>query len=172
MQRLPWTSRTFHFDLPEGWIFNILERLEGTHVRIESMMQGIDEQFATHRLGGKWSLKDHIGHLTDLESLHDGRIEDFLNRKNILRAADMQNLKTEQAGHQEKMLATLMEEFRNVRHHFIQRFRALDDETLRFQSLHPRLQVPMKPVDMAFFVAEHDDHHLASMREILLNHIQ
>jgi len=25
----------------------------------------------------------------------------------------------------------------------------------------------MRPVDMAFFTAEHDDHHLASIREIM-----
>jgi len=28
---------------------------------------------------------------------------------------------------------------------------------------HPRLKVRMRLVDLAYFVAEHDDHHLASM---------
>jgi hypothetical protein len=32
--------------------------------------------------------------------------------------------------------------------------------------VHPRLQQPMRVVDMAFFVAEHDDHHLARMTQL------
>ncbi len=32
---------------------------------------------------------------------------------------------------------------------------------LATNTLHPRLQQPMSAVDLAFFVAEHDDHHLA-----------
>jgi len=33
-------------------------------------------------------------------------------------------------------------------------------------ALHPRLQQPMRVLDMAFFTAEHDDHHLARMTEL------
>ena len=34
-------------------------------------------------------------------------------------------------------------------------------------ALHPRLQAPMRLLDLAFFVAEHDDHHLATISELL-----
>ena len=34
-------------------------------------------------------------------------------------------------------------------------------EDLNKSALHPRLQTPMKIIYLAFFVAEHDDHHLA-----------
>ena len=33
---------------------------------------------------------------------------------------------------------------------------------------HPRLRVPMNLVDHAFFVAEHDDYHLARITELLI----
>jgi hypothetical protein len=33
--------------------------------------------------------------------------------------------------------------------------------------MHPRLKQPMRLVDHLFFVAEHDDHHLALIRELL-----
>jgi hypothetical protein len=39
----------------------------------------------------------------------------------------------------------------------------LTDEDLDKSSLHPRLMKPMKIIDLAFFVAEHDDHHLAQI---------
>lgn len=31
---------------------------------------------------------------------------------------------------------------------------------------HPRLGQPMSVVDLCFFVAEHDDHHLATITEL------
>lgn len=169
MQRLPWTARTFQFDIPEGWIYNILERLEGTGPRLKFLLRNVTEALASQRMDGKWSLKEHIGHLIDLEELHEGRIDDFLEGKKILRAADMQNIKTQQANHNSKTLPELLDAFDKSRKSLMDRFRNMDDGSMSFKSMHPRLQVLIKPVDMAYFVAEHDDHHLASMREILNN---
>ncbi len=59
-----------------------------------------------------------------------------------------------------------MAEFRKVRGHFIGRLEELEDEVIARPSLHPRLQRPMTVVDMAFFVAEHDDLHLTLITEI------
>jgi hypothetical protein len=35
-------------------------------------------------------------------------------------------------------------------------------------SLHPRLQQPMRMIDHAYFVAEHDDHPIERIRAIAL----
>jgi hypothetical protein len=32
---------------------------------------------------------------------------------------------------------------------------------------HPRLKAPMRAIDHLYFVAEHDDHHLAMIEEFL-----
>lgn len=164
MQRTKWTERQFTFDLPEGWIFNILERLRGTPARIVELTLSLSKDELTFKPDGKWSIQEHIGHLADLEELHEGRIDDFLAGKEVLRAADMSNAKTETANHNEKDIHRLLENFRIARNHFIRRLASLDDETYRYNSLHPRLKVFMRPIDIAFFTAEHDDHHLASMR--------
>ena len=166
MQRTPWVNRKFQFDIPPGWLFNILERLRGTGSRIKELTAGIPDAKAGLRNGPAWSIKEHIGHLTDLEELHSGRINDFVFRKTVLRAADMQNKKTEEAKHNEKPLVILISEFINARNSFLEHFEKLDDDALNFQSMHPRLQILMRPVDMAFFTAEHDDHHLATMRMV------
>src|SRR5687768_15243098 len=97
MDRTKWTERKFTFDFPDGWIFNIIERLKGTTARLYWITATLSEEELTARPNGKWSIKEHIGHLTDLEELHEGRIDDFLARKEILRAADMSNAKTESA---------------------------------------------------------------------------
>jgi hypothetical protein len=167
MQRAKWTDRKFTFDFPEGWMSNILERLRGTEIRIIYMINNLPEKDCEFKADGGWSIKEHIGHLIDLEDLHEGRIDDFLERKDVLRAADMTNKKTHEADHNSRKLEELISDFFMQRKKFIDRLEALDDETLKLSSLHPRLQTPMRPVDVAFFTAEHDDHHLADIRNIL-----
>lgn len=167
MERSNWTDHKFIFGYPPGWLPNILERLNGTSSRMKEMISTLTEAETGRRHEGKWSIKDHIGHLADLEELHSGRINDFLERKKILRPADMTNAKTNQADHTSKSTQKLLNDFAIKRKHFIQRLHQLDEETHHFKSQHPRLKKLMRPVDMAFFTAEHDDHHLATIREII-----
>jgi hypothetical protein len=167
MERTKWTERKFTFDFPEGWMPNILERLAGTQARLYEMTRNISAAQAALKAGNKWSMKENIGHLTDLEDLHEGRIDDFRERKTTLRAADMSNKKTVEAGHNAKSVDQLINEFGVRREQFIKRLLLLDDATQQFKSLHPRLQIMMRPVDVAYFTAEHDDHHLADIRVIL-----
>jgi hypothetical protein len=61
----------------------------------------------------------------------------------------------------------LITRFSEKRNAFVDELKGLDDETQGFISRHPRLNIPMKPVDMATFTAEHDDHHIASIAEIV-----
>lgn len=167
MERSKWTDRTFTFDYPEGWLPNILERLRGTAARINELTALLSDDDASFKPNGKWSIKENIGHLNDLENLHEGRIDDFLSRKETLRAANMQNIQTEQANHNNKSLQQLLLDFIHKRKQFVARLEQLDDETMKFKALHPRLKIPMRPVDLAFFTSEHDDYHLADMRQIL-----
>ena len=171
MQRTKWIERKFTFDFPEGWIFNIVERLRGTPARLEWITATLGESKLTFQPEGKWSIKEEIGHLSDLEELHEGRINDFLVRKETLRAADMTNAKTVSANHNQRTLNDLLNEFSDTRKKFTERLSMLDDDTLLFKSMHPRLQVPMRTVDMAFFTAEHDDHHIASIRNIINSYL-
>ena len=167
MERTKWVDRKFTFDFPEGWIFDILERLRGTPIRIQEMIMGIPDEKASQRYNGKWSIKENIGHLYDLEALHEGRIDDFMDGKEILRAADMSNVLTHEAHHNDRSADALLQMFTKSRHDFIAKLEDLNDETQMRRALHPRLKVMMRPIDVAYFTAEHDDHHLASIREML-----
>jgi hypothetical protein len=167
MQRTKWTDRKFSFDFPEGWIFNILERLHGTTPRLHALTARISNEHASIRFHDKWSIKEHIGHLSDLELLHIGRIEDFVAGATTLRAADMSNAMTNAANHNEKSISILIEQFHQRRSTLLDMFYQLPDDVQLRQALHPRLQVMMRPVDVAYFTAEHDDHHLASIRFLI-----
>ncbi len=142
----------------------ILERLRGTAARLQEMTASLSREQLTKRKGEAWSIQEHVGHLIDLDELHLGRIDDYINNLPVLRAADMSNKKTYEADHNKAELKNLLATFREEREHFIQRILTLDPLQV---SQHPRLKKPMRVVDMAFFVAEHDDQHLAIMRELI-----
>ncbi|MEM8907073.1 MAG: DinB family protein, partial [Bacteroidota bacterium] len=159
MDRLPWIERIFQLDLPPAWLPNILNRLEGTTVRLQHYAHLTTERDAGQQIDGKWSIKQHIGHLVDLESLHIGRIADFRSGASILRAADMSNRATELADHNQQSIEILIAQFGQQRQDFIQQLKGLPQDVQQLSIPHPRLNQVMRPVDLAFFTAEHDDHH-------------
>jgi uncharacterized damage-inducible protein DinB len=166
VNRTTWIDRSFPHDFPLGSLPNVLERLRGTPSRLEELIGKIPAELLTRHTEGKWSIQEHVGHLGYLEELHDGRIDDFLNRAQVLRAADMTNEKTTKANHNGRPIGELLIAFRSGREQFVRRIERLDETTLSFPSVHPRLKHPMRVADVAFFVAEHDDHHLTSIREL------
>ena len=92
----------------------------------------------------KWSVKQQIGHLYDLEELWYGRILDFLDKKDTLRAADMTNKKTHEADHNERSVEELIIQFQKERQKLIDKVINIDEGTASLTSLHPRLQKPMR----------------------------
>lgn len=167
----PWFERKFDFNFPIGLFPVILERLRGTAFRLEASIKNIPEQQLITRKEGKWSAKEVIGHLYDLEELWQARIDDFLARREVLRAADLSNTKTHEAGHNSQTVGTLLRQFITERNKLIERVKNIDEATAAIVALHPRLKTPMRLIDSLFFVAEHDDHELAKIRA-LIEHIE
>ena len=166
VKKTPWVERTFQFNFPIGVFPCIIERLRGTPARVIEMTTSLSHAVLTTRVENSWSIQEHVGHLVDLDDLHEGRIEDFLSRAPVLRAADMQNKKTHNAGHNQFALLDIAGRLKTARQRFIERLEKLSEPEAGLVSLHPRLQQPMRLIDMAYFVCEHDDHHLARITEL------
>ena len=166
MNRTKWFERKFDFSLPVGVFPCVLERLRGTPARLEELARAVPPELLTERREGKWSAQEHVGHLYDLDELHEGRLEDYAGGLETLRAADLTNRKTEEARHNDARLEDLLARFRDARASFVRRLESLTDEEVARTALHPRLGVQMRVIDMALFVAEHDDHHMASITEL------
>lgn len=167
MNKTKWIERKFELNLPQDEFISVLRRLSETPGKIEKLIHLQEPGILTKKDGDSWSIQMHIGHLIDLEELHDGRINDFIEKKEVLRAADMRNKKTEDANHNQKDIEDLIVKLKEARKNFVNRFKELDDEVLTHVSIHPRLDQSMRPVDMAYFVAEHDEHHINSMIDLL-----
>jgi hypothetical protein len=107
-----------------------------------------------------------IGHLSDLEALHDGRIDDFIAGLPELRPADMTNKATYTANHNEQPLSVLLSGFRNKRAAYINRLESLEDTYFERKALHIRLKQLITVTDALFFTAEHDMQHLSTVARL------
>jgi len=166
MKQTHWFERRFEFTSDQNTFPALLERLIGTPARIEEKLRGIDSQLQAVKVDNKWSILEHIGHLSDLEPLWQGRLEDILRGRTELRATDLNNTKTDLANHNARGVEALVSEFRTLRNTTLDALKCLTEEQIFLSALHPRLRTPMRTIDLFVFVAEHDDHHLARMSEL------
>ena len=163
----PWIERKFSFGFPVGLFPVILERLRGTLPQLEAMVKNIPDEKLSFKKDDKWSIKEVVGHLYDIEELWNGRIDDFLEHKPTLRAADMSNAKTHAARHNSKPVDELILQFKTARNKLIARVKDLDEDHASIMAIHPRLQTIIRLVDSLYFVAEHDDHELTKIRQMI-----
>jgi len=156
-----WFDRKFDFSFPIDLYPNLLMRLRGTPARLEEVVKSCAPDHMVRAPHGKWSPQEHAGHLSDLEPLWMARVEDFVAGSSEMTVADLTNRRTFEAGHNGRPLGAILQEFRNGRETLVERVEKLDPLSFERAIPHPRLEVPMRLVDHLFFVAEHDDHHLA-----------
>ncbi|MBV8706700.1 MAG: DinB family protein [Acidobacteriaceae bacterium] len=168
MSRTPvWFERKFDFSFPADLLPNILVRLRGTPARLEEMLRGRPQEILIVKAQGKWSAQEHAGHLLDLEPLWLARVGDYVAARSELTAADLTNRKTDEAKHNARPLEQILTAFRAAREELLKRVEELDVSLFARALPHPRLKTPMRLVDHLYFVAEHDDHHLARMWELV-----
>lgn len=162
-----WLDRKFTFDLPIGTFPLLLERLRGTPLRAKELVTGVPEPVLAKRVNDKWSAKEHLGHLVDLGPLDERRLSEFLNHAEVLSAADMENRATEVADHRSVPIADIIRGLTAGREVLVHQLEELKEDQVRIVAIHPRLQQPMRFMDWVYFVAEHDDHHLAQVRRAI-----
>lgn len=167
-----WFSRTFELGLPPDAAPEIVDRLRSAPDRLAAAVEGLPPDILTKRRDNKWSIQENAGHLFDLESLWDQRLDDYARGAQTLHPADLENRKTHEANHNARPISEILDNFREARLAIVEKIAAMTPAELSRTALHPRLQQPMTVVDLCYFVAEHDDHHLATiedLRSALLN---
>jgi uncharacterized damage-inducible protein DinB len=163
-----WFDRKFEFGFPAEQHPNLCVRLRGTPARLEEIVRGCSREGLVRKpQEGKWSAQEHAGHLLDLEPLWMARVNDFLSGKSELTAADLSNRKTDEANHNARPLEEILKGFRRARLELVNRVQNIEPAVLDRAMLHPRLKQPMRILDHLYFAAEHDDHHLARIWELI-----
>ncbi|HWJ27219.1 MAG TPA: hypothetical protein VNS32_11795, partial [Flavisolibacter sp.] len=73
MQQEKWFNRKFDFSSEQNIFPSIIERLSGTPTRLEEKFKSIPTDITTVKIEGTWTIKENLGHLTDLEPLWQAR---------------------------------------------------------------------------------------------------
>jgi uncharacterized damage-inducible protein DinB len=164
MENPKWFERSFELGFRPDRYTAIYEQLKGAPERLKQAAAGLPEEVLIDKPGGKWSIKEQAGHLFVMEPLWRIRFEDIRERKLVLTTADLNNTATTEAGFTAYPMEELLERFvaeRKATLDLLNHIDVLDDERT---SLHPRLKQQMRVIDLAYFVAEHDDHHIAIVK--------
>jgi uncharacterized damage-inducible protein DinB len=169
MTQVPnWFDRKFKFSFPAELYPNLCVRLRGAPARLEEIVGADRRERLVQKPGEKWSAQEHAGHLLDLEPLWMARVDDYLAAVAELTSADLSNRKTHEAGHNQRRIEEILMEFRKARLRLVDRLGDFEANLFARSIPHPRLRTPMRLVDHLYFVAEHDDHHLARIWELIL----
>lgn len=161
-----WFDRTFPFDLSPQVFPNIVERLRGTPARLEELIRNTSSGDLTRRWEDTWSIQENAGHLFDLESLWMDRVRDLQASKPVLTETDLTNRLTWERNHNVSPIEDILRSFRSAREALLRELDAAGAWIIERAAKHPRLGKPMRLIDHAFFIAEHDDHHLARITQL------
>jgi DinB superfamily len=146
---------------------NVLERIRGTPARLEDRLRNVPKEILTRESNDQWSVQEQAAHLLDLENLNLQRMNEYEAGIETLTAADVSNRQTHEAGYNQRPIDSILSGFRKQRLIFVQRLEGANESFIGHSALHPRLKTPMRLIDYAYFIAEHDDHHLARISDLL-----
>jgi hypothetical protein len=167
IERSRWLERDFAFGLPLSRFPDVLERLRGTPARLDERLAGQRPALLLARSGGSWSIQENVGHLLLVEELVDGRLDDFLAGAEELRPAGYDASRVEVARFNDRPVEGLLAPFRVARLRHVGRLEALARSDAARTAFHPRLKRTVNVLDMMVFAADHDDHHLARITQLL-----
>jgi hypothetical protein len=159
---LPWFERNLRFGYSAEMLPFFLERLSGTIFRLEAKIKGVSDEVLSQRINDKWSIKQSIGHLAEVDSIANNRIDEMISDVEVMSPAVF-----EPQDYNPWPIEKVLGLFRTNRNLNLKKYQSLSEAELKKSSLHPRLKVLMTPIDLAWFDAEHDDHHLVRINEIL-----
>lgn len=167
MQQIKWFERTFDFNTTLDSVGLLKKRLAGSpYMLYEAVIHGLEE-VCTRKTGGKWSVKEHLGHLSVLEPVWRLRFEDMRSGKSVMETADLNNRATHEADFNKQRLESLCGWFQEQRRETLQLLRSFSAGDLLKKSMHPRLKQQMNSCDLMLFVAEHDLHHFNQIQHLL-----
>ncbi len=171
IKQTPWLERTFKGPSDPGLYPCTIERVRGLDLRISNLTAGVPEKSLAYKPNGKWSIKEQIGHLWAVDDLHLTRLHELKNGIKTFTPADMSNRKTDQAKFNDRSLGEIIEQVRIRRAEMMALLDGVEDELITRSAYHERLKVHYSWHDLAHFIAEHDEHHLAMIRRLVVEQL-
>ncbi|MDX1501233.1 MAG: DinB family protein [Thermoanaerobaculia bacterium] len=151
--------------VPDGPILVTLERQLTDTL---ALLGGLDEERATHRYEpGKWSVKEVVGHLVDIERLFAFRALWFARRDPGEQPGMEQDDWVAAAGFDRRTLAELLAELRAVRRATLTLFHGFTEEDALREGIASGRRFTVR--SLAWIAAGHELHHRGVLAERYLS---
>jgi hypothetical protein len=139
---------------------DILAVLESQPAQVRAVLAAFGEDGSTHRYApGKWSVRQVVGHFTDAERVFGYRALHFARADAAPLPGFEENDYAEKAGHEDRDLASLLEEFDTLRRSHVLMLRGLKSEA--WDRVGNANGHPVSVRAQAFIMAGHVRHHLS-----------
>ena len=166
---LKWFDRKFNFHFGMEKFPELLERMELNVQKFRAITQDKSEEQLNDKPCGKWSVKEHIGHLWILEPLWQKRFIEIRENQTEMSPTDLNNTATDKALFNQYNIGKILTDFEEERQNTIRLLKSFKGEDFHHSLFHPRLNQPMRIIDLMYFIAEHDTHHLNTISKITDN---
>ncbi len=163
----PWLEYNFEFGLPPEQADEFIARLAQTPTRLTAFLSGGAADLTVRPGTDKWSVLEHAGHLFAVEQLWEIRFKEFAEGNKELYPAEMSGRSTFEAKFNEMESGKILEDFRVRRENMLEYLRGFEPDYFARRALHPRLQKIISPVDLLYFIDQHDNHHLTKIQLLL-----
>ena len=167
MRLTPWSERRLDYGRDDLELPILVERLRGTPSRVLELFRGRPVERLTMHLHGRWCALEHVAHLIELQDHFERRLDDLCALRPEVGVIDLTGQEVRLRAQCRRSPGDVLEEFRLKRMAFVERVQELEAPVHRHVARHPCEGRPYRTVDMLHWIAEHDDHHLASIRSLL-----
>jgi hypothetical protein len=151
--------------VPDG---DLVETLRSQIADTLSLLRGIPEERASHRYApGKWSIKEVVGHLADVERIMTYRALRIARGDSTPMPGFDENAYVPAANFDARSLASLAHEFEQVRSATIAFLETLEPVAAARRGTANNAEISARA--LAYIIAGHERHHVAILRERYLN---
>jgi len=147
--------------VPPGAILSILDQQVSD---TRSLLEGLDPTAAAYRYApGKWSVKDVVGHLSDVERVFAYRALRFARNDATPLPGFEQDDYVANSGYESRSLPSLLDELEAVRRATLALFQGLDAGALRRRGTASGGEFTVRVIP--YIIAGHELHHGVVLRE-------
>jgi hypothetical protein len=154
-------------DTPVSTYVEQIMYLKSTPRILEELLCGIPENIINKKPDTGWSIKENAGHLLSADKLFIDSLDDYENRLEKLRPADVTDQATEEMVYNSMDIGEMFKVFKRRRNTYIGRLAKHQPEFFRIAAIHPQIKKPLRVCDMLYFQVKHDKHHLNRIRELI-----
>jgi uncharacterized damage-inducible protein DinB len=147
--------------VPDGDLVDALRSQIGETL---SLVRAVPEERASHRYApGKWSIKEVLGHMSDVERIMGYRMLRIARGDTTPLAGFDENAYVPMANFEARSLASLASEFEQVRRATVAFLEHLDADAASRRGTANNLEISARA--LAYIIAGHERHHVRILRE-------